>query len=172
MTSIRSFSLLQGCGRGCLVALPVLALLSAGPALADENVGTSAVPDCFGPEPITWFNPDSSATPSKIVIQDACGMPSEFFVLMHDASGHVADSPGDHEVTDDGLLWLRVEPWSDGEYIEHVWIHTESATSARVWIAYEPLDGAGNFVTDETFSNHAPRVFLERDAQEFLFLTP
>ena len=66
MTSIRWCSLLQACRRGCRIALPALALLSVGPALAEERVDNSAVPDCFGPaEASTWFNPDSGGTPSK-----------------------------------------------------------------------------------------------------------
>lgn len=80
---------------------------------------------------------------------------------MYDSYGHVADSYGDYSVTNDGRQWLRVEPWSDGDYIEHVWLLLKDANTARVWVNYEPLDGSPGFEKNQTFSRTAPSSPLE-----------
>ena len=163
MATNRLSSLLQACGRGCRIALPALALLSVAPALAEDGpTGNSQVPYCVGSAPSTWYHPDATGSPSKIVVHDVCGMPYGYFVLMHDAYEHVADSPADF-VFSDGRVWLKVEPWSDGEYIENVWILFESEASVRVWISYEALDGTGDFVTNVTYSKNPPQLGLDRD---------
>ncbi|HKO91570.1 MAG TPA: hypothetical protein VJU61_10480 [Polyangiaceae bacterium] len=168
MTSSRWFSFFQSCQRGCRIALPALVLSSAVPVLAEDGPTSSGgVPLCVGAEPSTWYHPDATGSPAKIVVRDACGMPYDYFVLMYDAFGHVADSPADF-VLSYGRTWLRVEPWSDGDYIENVWVYFESEATVRVWISYEALDGSGDFVTDVTYSKNPPQLGLSRERGELL----
>jgi hypothetical protein len=112
------------------------------------------------PEGGTWYNPAAFASPSRIVVQQTdCerSPPSDFLVVLVDAFGNVTDQlAGDYTRTKEGLKWLRVEPFSDGEYTEHVWILTRGASAVRVWIEYESPDGSGDFITDDIFSDTAP----------------